>query len=316
MIKNSKILIFGTGFISDNLTKFFIENNNEIVVIYNNYRLEYKHKNIKQYSMEESSDKVLMDEKPTYIICLSGNSFVPNNKEVVHSIETNVLKILSFIEHIYTSNYYTSVKKVLIVGSASEYGKLYNNPIDERTPSHPTSTYGLTKIILQQISQYFIERGVPIVYIRQFNTIGIGQRESFVLPAFIKQVVMIEKGKQEPKMSVGDLSQERDFLDIRDTCAAYDILLDKGNIGQVYNVGSGVFYSIDYLLNLILEKSSLSKECIAIEANENLFAKENSLSKRLYSDITKLRLLGFEPKYSIETTIQDTLEYWRNKIDV
>ncbi|MCD4756741.1 MAG: GDP-mannose 4,6-dehydratase [Arcobacteraceae bacterium] len=312
MIKKSKILIFGTGFIAENLTSFFLKNDNEIIIIYNNHFLENNALNVKYYSMKEDFDKVLLDEKPDYIICLSGNSYVPDNKNVAKSIETNVLKILSFIEHIYTSNYYTFVKKILVVGSASEYGKLYNSPIDEKTPFHPTSTYGLTKIILQQICQYFIERGLPIVYIRQFNTTGVGQRESFVIPAFINQIVAIEKGAK-PLINVGDLSQERDFLDIRDTCFAFNILLLKGSIGQVYNVGSGRFYTISNILDLIFKHSYLSKESVIVKKNKNLFSTENSLSKRLYADITKLRLLGFEPKINIEQTIQDILEYWRNQ---
>lgn len=311
MIKNSKILIFGTGFIAENLIEAFLLNDNKIIVIYN------KHKILKDevthYHIDEDFDNILLNEKPEYVICLSGNSFVPDNKNVAHSIEKNVLKILSFIEHIYTSGYYKKLSKILVVGSASEYGKLYNSPIDEKTPFHPTSTYGLTKIILQQISQYFVERGLPIVYARQFNTTGPGQRDDFVIPSFVKQVVEIEKGKREPIMKVGDLSQERDFLDIKDTCTAYDILLEFGSIGHIYNVGSGRFYSIEKILELIIKYSRVSKDDIKVEQNNDLFSKEQSLSSRLYSDNTKLRLLGFEPTVTIHETIQKIIDYWRAK---
>jgi GDP-4-dehydro-6-deoxy-D-mannose reductase len=311
MISNSTILIFGTGFIAENLIDFFSKSNNKIIVIYNHHKVSKS--GIIHYHMEDDFDTILLNEKPKYVICLSGNSFVPDNIYVASSIEKNVLKILSFIEHIYTSGYYKNLVKVLIVGSASEYGKLYNSPIDEKTPIHPTSTYGLTKIILQQISQYFVERGLPIIYARQFNTTGPGQRDDFVIPSFVKQVVAIEKGKQEAIMKVGDLSQERDFLDIEDTCKAYDILLKKGGIGHIYNVGSGKFYSIENILNLIIKYSKLNKEDIIIKQNKNLFSKEQSLSSRLYADNTKLRLLGFKPTVTIHKTIQKIMEYWREK---
>ena len=313
MIKNKKILIFGTGFICENLINQFLKNKNKIVVIYNKHKLLNKYKNVTCYSMNEEVKDILYNEKPNYIICLSGNSFVPDNKNVVKSIETNVLKILSFIENIYTSGLYKNIKKILIIGSASEYGKLYNKPINEDTPFHPTSTYGLTKIMLHQISQYFIELDLPIIYIRQFNTIGVGQRTNFVLPAFAHQIVNIENYKQAPIMKVGDLTQERDFIDIRDTCRAYDLLLRKGSIGEIYNVGSGKFYTVEYLLKLLIKYSTLNDGIIKISKNKDLFFEKNSLSKRLHADITKLKLLGFKPKTSIKKTIKDTLKYWRNK---
>ena len=161
---------------------------------------------------------------------------------------------------------------------------------------------------------YFVERGLPIVYIRQFNTVGIGQRDSFVFSSFSKNIVKIEKNLSEPILNVGDLSQERDFLDVRDTCMAYYILMEKGIIGETYNVASGDYISIEKLLYAMIEKSNLSKHDLKIIENKNLFSKEASLSKRLHADINKLKTLGFKPKYKLEDTIQDILEYWRKNV--
>ena len=146
-----------------------------------------------------------------------------------------------------------NIEKILVIGSASEYGKFYDTAITENFPLHPTSLYGLDKICLYNASMYYYERGLPIVHVRQFNTTGPLQRETFVLPSFCKQAAEIEKGIREPKMFVGDLNQERDFIDIRDTCRAYSLLFEEGLAGQVYNVSSGNCISINELLYIVLK---------------------------------------------------------------
>jgi GDP-4-dehydro-6-deoxy-D-mannose reductase len=199
----------------------------------------------------------------------------------------------------------------LIIGSASEYGKFYDKPIKEDFILHPTSLYGLSKIFLYNAATYFLERGLPIVYVRQFNTIGVGQRDDFVFSSFSRSIVEIEKKLTPPVLHVGDLTQERDFLDVRDTCLAYDILMEKGVVGETYNVASGLYISIEVLLYAMVENSMLNLETLEIIQNKNLFSKEASLSKRLHADIEKLKKLNFQPKFSLKDSIIDSLEYWR-----
>lgn len=310
-----KIVIFGTGFIATNLIKHFQnENSNvECVVIYNKHKLEDR-LNVRQYEIDNNIAELISSEKPNYVIVLHGNSFVSNNMHIENSVNDNVLKIASFLEKIYEKKLYVDIEKILVVGSASEYGKFYDLPIEENFALHPTSVYGLSKIFLFNLAKYFIERGLPIVYIRQFNTIGIGQREDFVLPSFAKNIALIEKNIADPILNVGDLSQERDFIDIHDTCRAYDLLLKKGAIGEVYNIASGEYVNIGYLLQVLISKSRLDKEVLKINENKNLFSNEASLSKRLHADISKLKSLGFEKKFTLEQTIEDTLEYWRKNV--
>lgn len=308
----NKILIFGTGFIATNLIEYFGKKNIECVVLYNKHKI-LNYPDTKQYSMNTDIEKLFEIEKPDNIILLHGNSFVPSNTSVKTTINDNMLKIASFLENLYDTKLYSKVKKIIVVGSASEYGKFYDRPIKENFDLHPTSLYGLGKICLYNTAKYFIERGLPIIYTRQFNTIGIGQRDSFVLASFAKNISLIEKKKSKPILNVGDLSQERDFLDIRDTCNAYDMLLMSGEIGEVYNIASGEYITIDSLLTIAIKHSSLNSENIEINENVSLFSKEESLSKRLHADITKLKKLGFKRKYSIEDTIKDTLKYWEKE---
>lgn len=308
-----KVLLFGTGFIATNLIEYFKSKSIECVILYNQHRIE-AHPDIKHYSMDNDIENIFKIEKPDYGIILHGNSFVSDNINIENSVNSNVLKSASFLEQLYEKKLYLHLKKIIIVGSASEYGKFYDKPIKENFELHPTSIYGLSKIFLYNTAKYFVEKGLPILYIRQFNTIGVGQRESFVLSSFAKNIVLVENKMSEPVLNVGDLTQERDFIDIRDTCTAYNLLMEKGIIGEVYNVASGEYVSIEFLLSKTIEHSNLNKNELTVNANANLFSKEVSLSKRLHANIEKITELGFKRKYILEETVKDTLEYWRRNV--
>jgi GDP-4-dehydro-6-deoxy-D-mannose reductase len=308
----NKVLIFGTGFIATNLIKYFRKKDIECIVLYNKHKiLNYPDTN--QYRMSIDIKKLFEMEKPDNIILLHGNSSVSENISVSTSVNDNMLKIASFLEKLYSIKLYKHIKKIIVVGSASEYGKFYNKPIKEDFTLHPTSLYGLSKICLYKSFTYFIEKGLPIIYIRQFNTIGMGQRDDFVLASFAKNINLIEKKLIDPILNVGDLSQERDFIDIRDTCRAYHLLFKNGIIGEIYNIASGEYITIKSLLTEVIKQSSLTDENIEINENISLFSKEESLSKRLHADITKLKELGFKRKYSLKDTVKDTLKYWEKE---
>ena len=286
---------------------------NEFIVLFNKHKIE-GFSNKRQFSMDGDIENLLYLEKPNYIIMLHGNSFVSDNTSIESSTNDNMLKATYFLEKLYETKFHENIEKIILVGSASEYGKFYNKPIKEDFPLHPTSLYGLSKILLYNASKYFIDRGLPIIYVRQFNTVGQGQRDTFVFPSFAKNIAMIEKKTYKPVLNVGDLSQERDFIDIRDTCAAYELLMEKGEAGEAYNVASGEYVSIDELLKNIIKQSSLSYTDLEINENVNLFLKEASLSKRLHADISKIKELGFKRRYTLDETIKDILEYWRKNV--
>lgn len=309
-----KVLLFGTGFIASNLIDYFKSQKIKCVVLYNKHKID-AHPDISYYSLITCDlEVVFQKEKPTHVIVLHGNSFVSNNIDIENSVQSNVLKSTSFLEILYEKRLYLHLKKIIVVGSASEYGKFYDKPIKENFDLHPTSIYGLSKIFLYNVAKYFIEKGLPIIYVRQFNTIGLGQRDNFVLSSFAKNIALIEKGKSELVLNVGDLTQERDFIDIRDTCVVYDLLIEKGTVGEAYNIASGKYISIETLLNKTIEQSNLDKSKLQIHTNENLFSREASLSKRLHADIEKILELGFQKQYEIEDTIKDTLQYWRQNV--
>ena len=116
----------------------------------------------------------------------------------------------------------------------------------------------------------------------------------------------IEKGIQEPVIRVDNLKSKRDFTDVRDIVKAYRIIMEKGQNGEVYNVGSGNSISIEEILNMIL---SNSKKEIKVEIDSARFRPIDV--EKIEADITKINSLGWNRTYKLEDTIKDILNSLR-----
>ncbi len=200
---------------------------------------------------------------------------------------------------------------ILIVSSADVYGLVdkADLPIDEQTPLMPVNPYAVSKLAQDFLGlQYYLSYGLKIIRVRPFNHIGPRQSARFVVPSFAKQIAEIEKGKVEKVISVGNLYSKRDFTDVRDMMRAYLLALDKGQPGEVYNIGSGTSHKIQEILDMLL---SLSSEKITVEIDKNKFRPKDE--PELICDRTKFtQKTGWEPKIDIMQTLRDTLDYWRS----
>lgn len=205
-----------------------------------------------------------------------------------------------------------SRSKILIVGSAEEYGNVGRKylPVNENTPFMPMSPYAVSKIAQDMIGyQYFLNYGLNIIRVRPFNHIGPRQSDAFVVPAFASQIASLEKvGKGEIK--VGNLNKWRDFTDVRDIVKAYLLALQKGKVGEVYNLGSGKAIKIADILKKLV---SFSKTSIKVQEDKSRL--RTSDVEKIYCDFSKFNKdTGWRPTISIEQTLFDTIEFERNKL--
>ncbi len=203
--------------------------------------------------------------------------------------------------------------KILIISSAEVYGKVSSKdlPIDEETQLNPMNPYAVSKIAQDYLGlQYFQSYGLKVVRVRPFNHIGPGQTDSFAVSAFAKKIAEIEKGNLEPILKVGNLDSKRDFTDVEDIIRAYSLLMEQGQDGEVYNVGSGVNFKMSEILNMLLE---LSESKVEIQRDPSLIRPADN--PELLCDYSKLhKLTGWKPEISIQNTLKKTLDYWREKI--
>jgi GDP-4-dehydro-6-deoxy-D-mannose reductase len=151
---------------------------------------------------------------------------------------------------------------------------------------------------------------VDTVMTRSFNHTGPGQRDVFVLSNFGKQVAEIRRGLREPVIDVGDLEVRRDFLDVRDVCDAYVVLLKKGRTGETYNVCSGRSYRIRDLLDQLCALAGVK---VKVHVDQARLRPVDV--PELRGDPSKMREhTGWTVKHPIEETLKSLLEYWDGEL--
>ncbi len=153
--------------------------------------------------------------------------------------------------------------RVLVVSSADVYGVQPREayPLRESAPPLPRNPYAASKVAAEALAlAYARSFGVDAVVTRAFNHIGPAQDERFAVAAFATQVARVAAGL-ERVVRVGNLDASRDFLDVRDVCEAYALLLEGGGgAGEVYNVCSGKATTMREILRRLIEIAHVAVE--------------------------------------------------------
>jgi GDP-4-dehydro-6-deoxy-D-mannose reductase len=147
---------------------------------------------------------------------------------------------------------------------------------------------------------------------RPFNHTGPGQSTAFVVPAFAAQIARIEAGLQAPVLKVGNLDALRDFLDVRDVADAYVRALFQPDLasGTILNVASGVPRRIGDALEGL---RALARCEIKVEPDPARMRPNDT--PLAIGDAARARaLLGWAPAIAWETTLADTLDFWREAV--
>lgn len=254
---------------------------------------------------------LLFEIQPDYIFHLAAQSSVGLAwKNPTLTVDVNIKGSINVMDAIRELFY---KPRVLLIGSGEEYGHIREGetPIGEENALRPGNIYAATKVCQNMIANIYSKAyDMNLMMVRAFNHIGPGQAPMFVVSDFCKQVAEIERGLREPVMMVGNLAAKRDFTDVRDVVKAYVKLVTLGQAGETYNVGSGNAKEIRKILDLII---SMSDKDIRVEIDPNKIRPVDV--PIIEADITKLReLTGWKPELSLEQTIRETLDYWRDRV--
>lgn len=260
----------------------------------------------------EGIKKVIAEITPDHIYHLAAlTSPARSFQNPAETVTTNISGQLNILEAVKQLG--LSETKVLVVSSAEIYGSANEEdlPLNEKAPIKPLSPYAVSKVAQDFLGyQYNKAHNIKTVIVRPFNNIGPHQAPIFVIPAFAKQIAEIEKGIKEPVLKVGNLESRRDFTDVRDVVRAYELLMQKGENGGAYNIGSGKSHKISEILEMLL---SLSDKKIVVEKDSALMRPGDI--PELRCDYDKLhKATGWKPEIDIEESLKDTLDYWRNII--
>ncbi len=260
----------------------------------------------------DAVSEVIGEIKPDVIYHLAAQSSVSVSwKKPQLTADINVIGTINVLEAV--KNCEKKDIRLILIGSGEEYGFIRKDacPLTEEEPLNPGNIYAATKACQGMLGEIYARAyKMDIVMVRAFNHSGPQQLPMFVISDFCRQIALIEKGDSPAVMSVGNLAAKRDFTDVRDVVRAYRLLGEKGVSGRTYNVGRGKAVEIQYILDTAL---SFSQKEIKVQQDparmraSDIPVIEPDVS-RIYEDT------GWKAEISMEQTIEDTLDYWRNNV--
>ncbi len=306
-----RILVTGaSGFVGRHLTPLLLKRGHQIYAVgmetIDNEHIHAYEADIRDYDAVVS---VMEKTKPDAVVHLAAISNVPFSWEKsALTVDVNALGTVNVLEALRKIN---PKAKLLSVGSSDEYGLTAQKglPLTEDMPCKPQNPYAISKYCAEQLALKLGEKyGMNVICTRSFNHFGAGQAKGFVVSDFASQIAAIEKGEQEPVMSVGDLTAERDFLNVNDVVEAYAGLVDSDVPSGVYNVCSGKARSIRSILEILLSlaktKIDVKKDAAKLRPSDTPF---------FVGDASKLRsVINWRPQRDVREGLANVLEYWRN----
>ena len=305
-ISNKRVCVIGgAGFLGSHLVDYLIEEKNCYVLVLDNLltgvrRFVNKEAEFVWFDIRDSEDelrRVLGEHKIEYLFNYAAEPFIPVSfKRPIHVFNINAFAAMKVIHAAWESG----VKKILQVSSAEIYGDT-DGKIKESENVIPHSSYGVSKVAIDGFIQVrWKEAKVPAIAMRQFNCVGERETHAYVIPEIISQLA------NGPVVRLGNNSF-RDFQYAGDAVRMAVELLEKGQCGEVYNIGSEdiiKIYDLAHFIGKLMEHEKIE----IITDQERVRPWE---IWHLQSDNTKLySVIDYRPKVKLEEALKRTIKYY------
>ena len=323
----SILIIGGAGYIGSHTVKYFIEQNEDVIIVDN---LLTGHKEAilsdKFYECDirdkENLDKIFKENNIEAVIHFAANSLVGESMvkpyEYYHN---NVYGMMCLLDVMKENN----VDKIVFSSTAATYGEPKNIPILESDDTNPTNTYGETKLAMEKMMKWFDNAyGTKYVSLRYFNAAGayfdgsIGEAhttETHLIPL----ILQVPLGKREHISIFGndydtnDGTCIRDYIHVMDLASAHYKALEylrKGNESNIFNLGNGNGYSVKEVIDV-------ARSVTSHEIPAKLEERRSGDPAVLIASSDKARkVLGWKPQYdSLERIIEDAWRWHKNNRD-
>jgi dTDP-glucose 4,6-dehydratase len=195
------------------------------------------------------------------------------------------------------------VKRYLQVSTDEVYGSISGGSFTEKSPLNPSSPYSASKASADMlVNSYYTTFKLPVMITRSSNNFGPYQYPEKFIPLFLTNAM---ENKACPLY--GDGKNVRDWLYVSDNCEAIDLVLNKGKIGEVYNISSGNEVSNIKLAEQILRSARKPRTLI------RKITDRKGHDRRYSLDSTKLRReLSWRPKAGFKEALEETLNWYRD----
>lgn len=231
------------------------------------------------------------------IINFAAESFVDRSiSSPENFVRTNFLGTYVLLEHARKKD----IKRFLQISSDEVYGSIERDSFREEDALNPSSPYSASKAAADLlVKAYQITYKLPILITRTTNNFGPYQYPEKLIPLLI-----LRAHQNNPLPIYGDGMNVRDWIYVEDNCAAIDMVLEKGKIGEIYNIGARNEKTNLEVTKLILKKMGKPESLIT-------FVQDRSGHDRRYSvDITRIRRLGWKPKHDFEEAMTKTIDWY------
>lgn len=182
-------------------------------------------------------------------------------------------------------------------------------PAKECSPCNPTGFYSITARAREQLLISYCQTfGLSYRILRLGNVIGIGDKKiSRKKNALQYMVQELAQGREIELYQNGAI---RDFIDVRDCVEAIHLVLEKGNLNEIYNIANGKGYNVRDLVQVAWQESGYSGKIKDIPAPE--FHKIVQTSK-MWMDVRKIKSLGYVQKYDIAQSIRELVHHYQHE---
>jgi dTDP-glucose 4,6-dehydratase len=307
----------GCGFIGSNFINNYFTKNNELNILVNLDALYYcANENNVDISIRHSDkykfvkgnlnssglvDYILKEYNITHIIHFAAQSHVQNSFEnSIAFSQDNILGTHTLLE---CCRKYGKIEKFIHVSTDEVYGESMLNDDEQKKTEQsvlcPSNPYAATKAGAELIAQsYYHSYKMPIIITRGNNVYGPNQYPEKLIPRFIQLL------NENKKVTIqGDGSNVRAFLHVNDTVNAFACILDKGESGEIYNIGcdEGMEYSVLDIAKMLIK---LMKNTESYDEWIEYIEDRPFNDKRYYISNQKVKELGWEIKMNFEDGIK------------
>ncbi|HKH06534.1 MAG TPA: dTDP-glucose 4,6-dehydratase [Acidimicrobiales bacterium] len=193
------------------------------------------------------------------------------------------------------------VPRVVHIGTDEVYGSVETGSSKETDPLEPRSPYSASKAGSDLIAlSYFSTYGVPVTVTRCTNNFGPYQFPEKVIPLFTTNLI-----DGVPVPLYGDGLNERDWIHVDDHCRGVRLVLEKGNPGEVYNIGAGNETPNRALVDKLLERFGVGEEMV------NYVPDRLGHDRRYSVDIARVTALGWTKQRTLDEAIDETVAWYK-----
>ncbi|NHN65762.1 dTDP-glucose 4,6-dehydratase [Haloarcula sp. JP-Z28] len=298
----------GAGFIGSNFVEHIIETSDDEVVTFDALTYAGSKKNLEgvlehpQHEFVEGDirDADLVGDLVSdvdAVVNFAAESHVDRSIEGAESfVSTNVQGTQTLLDAANDAE----IDRFVQISTDEVYGQIVDGSFAEEDPLNPRNPYSATKASADLLAQsYKTTHGLPVVITRTCNNYGPNQHPEKLIPKFITNAT---QGKSLPVY--GDGSNVREWIYVEDNCRALELVLREGDVGEVYNIGTDEEKTNLEVTQAILEAVGASEDLIE-------FVDDRAGHDQRYAlDSSKVESLGWEPQYSFEEGLGETVNHF------